>query len=441
MRSLLLIVITSLSLSVYAQSDLSLPLLTDTYQASWANPALLTRTPGQAVISLPGVYNDLLVTNFTYNDLIAESPEGDRLTVDNAIARLEDRNQLRQNLDFETIAVAFRLGPLALSVGHRLRFNAFVDYPRTLPELIWNGNAQYIGQTVTVSPDFEMTGHHELSLGAAVELGPAISLGGRVKYLSGVGNLSTSRSRLSLTTDDEYYELSLDGDFELNTASSIRYDGFRDLGLSLGFGEFGFDKVLSGNSGWAFDLGASVELGPVTLSASALDLGGTIRWDEEVENFLIEGTRTWQGLDVARNIFEDSVSFGSIVDTLERVYEPTRTADPYSTRTSSRYYFSGQYDLNESARLGLIYNWENYRAGSESGLAFTGSYRFSSYVRLGAMYALRHNQFNNIGLNATFAFGPVRILAATDNIITAFRPKDSHQANFRLGLNYVIGQP
>ncbi len=31
-------------------------------------------------------------------------------------------------------------------------------------------------------------------------------------------------------------------------------------------------------------------------------------------------------------------------------------------------------------------------------------------------------------------------MAATDNIVTAFRPEDSHSANLRLGLNLLLGK-
>ena len=96
--------------------------------------------------------------------------------------------------------------------------------------------------------------------------------------------------------------------------------------------------------------------------------------------------------------------------------------------------------LSQALRVGVIYSLEDYRTESVSGLALTGSYQLSPVLRVGGIYALRHETFDNLGLNATLSLGPLQVVAATDNIITAFQPKDSNQANLRLGLNLVFGK-
>ncbi len=415
-----------------AQQDYSAHFIPDDWRAAYTNPALL---PKGLYIALPGVYNNLLVTNLTYNDLVGTDETGASVVdVDAAIKLLGPDNTLRENLDIETIGVSFTLGAVTLSAGHRLRYSGYLNYPKTLPQLIWQGNAQFIGQTVDFSTDLDVLGYHELSIGAMAGIGEQLQLGGRVKLLSGIGSATTARKRLQLTTDEEIYELQLDADFRVDNSGAVRYDGLNDVSLDFAFGELTTDQLFSANSGVAFDIGAVLQLGKLRLTASALDIGGTINWDTDVRNYTIAGVSSFEGLDAAQAIFEDDTEFGDILDTLAQLYDPVETAESYTTKVGSKYYVSGMLDVTDKVTLGLLYFLENYRGENLSGIAASGSVAFTSFLRAGATYAWRNERFDNLGVNATVALGPVRLVLATDNIVTAFRPKDSHQANFRIGL-------
>ena len=203
------------ALGASAQQDYSAHFLTNDWRAAYTNPALM---PKGVYIALPGIYNNLLVTNVTYNDLVVDDGMGGTvIDVDNAIAQLGPTNTLRENLDIETIGLAFTLGNVTLSAGHRVRYTGYTLYPKTLPQLIWQGNAQFIGEMVDFSTDIDLLGYHEFSLGAAVDVGP-LRIGGRAKLLSGIGTAYTERSHVQLTTDDEVDLLELDADFRVNNS-------------------------------------------------------------------------------------------------------------------------------------------------------------------------------------------------------------------------------
>ena len=68
-------------------------------------------------------------------------------------------------------------------------------------------------------------------------------------------------------------------------------------------------------------------------------------------------------------------------------------------------------------------------------------HRYLPFLRLGAIYAYRHDKFDNLGLNAVVKLGPVQLVAATDNILTAIQLYDSNSANMRVGLNLLFGKP
>ncbi|RMF01213.1 MAG: hypothetical protein D6772_05185, partial [Bacteroidetes bacterium] len=90
--------------------------------------------------------------------------------------------------------------------------------------------------------------------------------------------------------------------------------------------------------------------------------------------------------------------------------------------------------------VGLIAFQEDYRDLETAAVALSGSYQLSPQLRVGGFYGLRNTRADNIGMNAQVSIGLVRLLLATDNIITAFRPKDAHLANFRVGLNLRLGE-
>lgn len=426
-----------LPLLLSAQNDLSSMLLKDSWQTMSTNPAL---QPKGLVINLPGVYNNLWVTNVTFNDLFVEQNGATVLDIGNAIAQLEEQNILRENLDIETIGIGFHIGSLGLSLGHRMRFNGIIDYSKNLAQLIWEGNAQFIGQTVSFGPSFDLTAYHEFALGASYQIGNKVKIGAKAKLLSGTANVNTDASDLSLTTSDDIYQLELDANYVVNSAGALTYNGLRDVGLDFDFGNFSSKDIFGDNNSLAFDLGIVVDLGKLQLTASAIDLGAEISWEKNVNNYTVDGTFEFEGLDIAQQLLDNQESFGEVIDSIYAIYEPIETQTTYTTTIGAKYYFGAQYEVSDEIEVGLIGFTDSYQDVNTAALALSGSYQISPLLRVGAFYGLRNERVDNIGANATVSLGPVRLLLATDNVLTAFTPKDSNLANFRLGLNLLFGQ-
>lgn len=436
-KNFILLLVFVLPLSISAQNDLSSMLLPKSWQQMSTNPAL---QPEGIIVNLPGIYNNLWTTNVTFNDLFVEENGGVVLDVANAIGQLEAQNILRENLDIETIGIGFHIGKLGLSLGHRMRFNGLINYSKNLAQLIWEGNAQFIGQTIAFGPSFDLTAYHEIALGAAYQIGDKVQIGGKLKLLSGTSNVNTGSSDLRLTTSDDIYQLQMDANYVVNSAGALTYDGLRDIGLDFNFGNFSTKDILGGNSSLAFDLGIAVQLGKLQLTASAIDLGAEISWEENVNNYTLDGTYAFEGLDIAQQLLDDEAAFGSVVDSIYATYEPTETQNAYTTTIGAKYYFGAQYELSDEIVVGLIGFTDNYQDVNTAALALSASYQLMPILRVGGFYGLRNERIDNIGVNATASLGPVQLLLATDNIITAFRPKDSNLANFRLGLNLFFGR-
>jgi len=423
-------------LPLLAQQDLSTPFYNKLWQANRTNPAFLS--DHKLVIGLPGIYNNLLVENITYNDLITKRDGQNIIDVDKGIDLLDKDNLLRENLDLETINLGFRTGKFQVNLGHTLRYNAFANYPKTLPQLIWQGNAQFIGQNVAFGPDLQLNAHHEYSLGLAYQVGSFLTIGAKAKYLSGIADISTARTDLRLSTSDDIYQLQLDADYLVNSSGALQYDGFDQLDLDFSFGKIETEQLFSSNNGLAFDLGVHLNLGKLDIGLSALDIGGQIDWKEDVRNYSLQGQFEYKGLNVAQGILDSQTDLGNAIDTLREIYNPVETQQGYSTKLPLRTYLTLGYALTENIKLGALFYTETYREETYGAVAFNGQWTLHPVLTVGTTYAYRQQRYDNFGLQAIAKVGPVQVVAATDNIFTAIQPKDSHSANFRVGLNLLF---
>jgi hypothetical protein len=435
MRNIFLLLFLAAWSTAIGQEDLSTHFMRNTWQANKTNPAFFPDY--KVVVALPGLYNTLRVSNLTYNDVVVNNVVDPRT----AISALDDMdNIIRQNLDIETLSLAARFGNFGVSLSHAARLNAYLNYPKALPQLIWEGNAQFIGETVDFAPDIDVFSYQEVSLGVMYDISPNFSVGGRFKFLSGVTSISSSGNMLELSTSDDVYQLNMNADYTVNTSNSIDYDGFDELDVQFDFGSGNNGQLFSSNTGFSFDLGARFAFDKLELAASFLDLGGSINWEEEVANYSLEGDYEFEGLQFAEDILEDTTEFGNVLDTLEAVYDFTETNDTYSTKLPTRIYLSGNYQLTDYWTAGAVFYSESYRGELFTAVALASNIEVLSFLNLGATYAFRSGTFDNLGLNTAITLGPVQLLAATDNIFTAFRPADSNSANVRLGLNLVFGK-
>ena len=435
-RSLLFFLLLSISFTIQAQSELGTHLMRGLWQANQTNPALL---PGHMInIGVGGAYTNLQISNLTFNDVISERTDGTNvIDIDKAIELMGDNNFIRESFQIETLSLGLAFGRLNIFAGHQLRFNAYLNYPKTLPQLVWNGNAQFIGQEINFAPNVQLFAYNEFAVGAAYEINEMITIGGKVKYLSGVADASSEGSRLNLLTDEISYQLTLDADYRVNSSGTLTYDGFDDVDFNFESGEFDASQLFSSNAGFAFDIGAHLNFGRLDVAISALDIG-SINWEEDVNNYTLNGNYEYLGLDVVQDILDDTTTVGSVVDSLRESYDVRETNEAYSTVLPTRFYLSSTYLLNNRVSLGGVVYGERYRDEFFLSFGVGADIFITDWLRAGALYAVRDDSYTNIGINAAVNLGPIQLMAATDNILAAFQPKDTNSANLRVGLNFVF---
>ena len=73
-KIIILFFLSFIAISNYAQQDLGTPFLSGTWQSTLINPALLP--DHKITVALPGFYNNLVVTNVTFDDLVVTDQNG-----------------------------------------------------------------------------------------------------------------------------------------------------------------------------------------------------------------------------------------------------------------------------------------------------------------------------------------------------------------------------
>ena len=435
-RSLLLMSILLSFGQLLGQAPIGLTYMDELWQGSLTNPAL--QTEHRLVIILPSVTNTLAFTGPTYGDAIVETNGTTVLDVDGILAALEDRNQLREQFRIGGIGASIQFGNVQIGLHHAVNFDAFLEYPRELPGLIWKGNAQYIGETIPLDNDLRVVSYHEIGLSGSVDLGK-IQIGARLKYLGGIGDISTSRSEASLYTDPEFYQLTLTSDYVIQTASSLDYNAFNDFDLDFRFGQLSFDKLFAGNAGIAADLGIQADLGKLQLGGAVTDIG-SITWNKDVRTYSSQGSFTYEGLDIAQALTGDSVSFEQALDTLAQIFEFKETSESYKTALPTTAYLTAAYQLSNMWSVGAVMSGELFREEFRPEVAVFGKATIGPWLRLGASYAVVYDTYDNLGLSANLCLAGAQVYLLTDNVISLFQPENSRYFNFMAGINIAINR-
>ncbi len=432
------------SFSLAAQQELMLHALPDVWHSTATNPAFFPEGK-KIALGLPGIGLDGQHSgDVSYRDVFVKN--GDRTVLDfsKVIDKLGPTNEARFDQRTEVVSLGIRLpGKIMLQAGYAKRLSGILVYPKTLPELLWNGNGPYIGETLNIGFQADIADWNEWSLGLAKQFGP-FSIGVRGKLLAGVSSLLTDpdHTSASVYTSPDIYQLSLHTDFGFHSASIIEAIDTSKLGFDLKFADLK-RKALTKNTGTAFDIGLKYQVDEqITLDASILDLGGSIRWDTKANYFLSQGDytydgQTFPGADIINGI--DSLGFDLAVDTLNDIFKFEKSPSAFSSKLPLRGYVGVSYKLNKKWTFGLS-AYLTRREEAERSFAMAGSARWAprKWLSLGAMYGVNLRSAANLGLSLVLKPGPVQLYFASDNLLYAFSVKNSPAVNLRAGIALLL---
>ncbi len=431
---------------VYAQQEMMLHSLSNLWHSNTSvNPAFFPENKN-IVIGLPAYSIDAAHSGkITYNDIFRK--DGDRTVIDfdNAINKLDPENELSFDQRIETLSFGFRTpnGKWGIQAGHAIAFSGALTYPKSLPELLWNGNAPYIGQTVQIGLQADISDWHEWSVGVMRKVG-IVNIGVRAKYLTGISAVRTDDERhsMSLYTDPDIYQLTLKTDYAFYSSSIISAIDTAGLGFDVTLGSFK-NNIRSKNNGIAFDLGATAQITErLSVNASVVNVGGLIKWKNDPRYFQSNAEYTYEGTSIpGADIINgsDSLDFDTKLDTLNDIFRFSQTAtSAMETNTPMRIYVGGSFQLTKRWNLGMTVFHQ--KKDKKSDTAVGASIRFMpvKWLSLGTMYSVNKRSAANLGFHLAVTPGPVQLYFLSDNLLNAFSLKSSPAANLRAGLSLAF---
>lgn len=432
LRYIIAFVLIINAFAIKAQQEQSLHFLQNVWQSNLTNPAFVSDKKVQ--IMLPSLYFNVNSPDLTVNELFKSNAEG-KLTLNDLAGRVKPQNRMNANVNIQTLGLSYTLNnKLSLSVYHAVNGNPNVDVNGNLVKLVANGNNQFLGKTVPFNSTLNGSIYGEMGIGAAYKIQSNISVGARIKLLSGVAGVFTEKNKLNVAFDPNDYSLRFDNNFDVLAYSFSTYkniNGASDL-VRQGFG--------GSNKGMAFDVGSTIKVGKINLAASIIDLGGAIKWQKDGKRYASNGVYTYTGAHSDDFFNVDSLNSNSFRDTLKNIIGFKESENPtYKQKLPAKIYLSGTYQLNEKLKLGaLFYNENGGLDVSYTGFAVNATYQLLKQIQLGGTLGLRNGSFSNLGMHFVAQLGPVQLFGVTDNIISAFRPYDSKNANGRLGINIQL---
>lgn len=420
------------SIATWAQQEQSLHFVKNVWQSNLTNPAFTSDEKLQ--IMLPSLYFNVHSKDFTINDLFKTDGNG-KLSLNDLANRVQPQNRMDAHVNIQTFGVSYKLQEkLTMSLYHAVNSSPSVNINGNLVKLLANGNSPFLGQTIAFNSSTTGSIFSEIGLGASYQIQNHFNVGARLKLLNGISGVFTEGDKLNVAFDKNDYSLTFDNDFKVLAYSFSKLKNIKtasDL-ISEGFG--------GNNKGMAFDIGTSINLGKISLAASVIDLGGSIKWKNDGKSYESKGKFTYSGAN-SDDFFEiDSLNSNSFKDTLKSIIGFVETANPiYTQNLPTKIYLSVGYELTEKFKLGaLLYNESGGINNNNTGFAVNATYKIVKGLELGTTLGLRNESFNNIGLHFVTQLGPIQVFGVTDNIISAFRPYDSKTANGRLGINILL---
>lgn len=417
MKKILLYIFLFVSNLSTAQLDVNLQFMPNVVQQNNINPSFIPNYR----FTLSGDINQGF-----YNSFGGVKLENNKLVTGNSNAS----EYFMSNSQFNIAMLGFRLKNTFLNASINLRSLNYLQMSGDGIQLALQGNAPFVGQTVALNPDIQFLNYSETNFGIAHQFGK-LSIGAKLKYLNGISAISSNKTNLSIKTDSDIYQLTLNADYELFTAPSRSINDLIDGVESV--------KDLIKGRGIGFDFGASYQVNDkIKVAASYLD-AGTIKWEGTKHSSKVQ--TSYNGID-ATNIFtkNESLNIAINFDTLvNRLNFQSTDNQEFSTKTPSSWFFSGTYQLSEKIGLSAMYANTSYHNQSSNAMIINGQYQLFSFLNVGLSGGMR-NSAPILGANLTLEKGMFQVFALSDNLLGLAKPLASSNVNGRVGLCLRFGK-
>lgn len=378
MKKIYKIIVSGLFISLFlfssnksiAQKDI-LYFLREAPQVMQYNPAI---TPcSNFYLSLGTTDIGVHTSGFSYHDLIHKHPiysDSLQLDLEGFRSQLSDNNFINFNYDMDLLGFGFKIGKNYFSYDLSLTLDSRVNFSKGIFDLILEGSGANNGNIRLLDGHLlEVNSYITNAIGYSREINDRLSIGGKIKLLSGIANIHTNEANLELNFKDSE-KISAHGELDILTANIIGDLSITSLFKENASADFIVPENLNtildhamDNVGLSFDLGASYRLlENLELSASVVDVFNFISWNTHAtqiinnkpfEEIVFEGITS--GIDSIETNFETQIN--SLVDSISSALDiRTQNIPSYTTHLPMKIYFGATYNFGKVNYLHALFN-------------------------------------------------------------------------------------
>lgn len=432
------------SFAAHAQTEGTMYFMNSLPQVVEANPALVPRyktsigLPG--ISSFGGVYSN---NGFAASQFITTKDGVSTINLNSATQNLAPENYVNVAAFADVFRVGLRVSPQwYIMASSTVKQYSSAMIPKGMATLFVDGTASAVGTYSNTSPEAEMISYLQTAIGASYQATPQLTVGGRIKYLNGLANVTTESSSAIVEVDNNY-AITLTGQALVKTSGIPRSGSTYQLGDNLG-----------NNTGWGLDLGVSYKfMDKLMVSAAVNDLG-FINWNNDTRQYAMDPSKaryTFSGFDVNQLLNDNTGYLHQQLDSLKAKFEMKDTpTGSYTTSLPSKYYLAGRYEIIRNLSAGALFFGESFGSRFATGMTASINKDFGNWLSTSLTYTVSSRSYNNIGLGLSFNFSPVQFYIVGDNLLMAPATlvsggnlneyiNNSQWLTLRCGLNLVFG--
>ena len=443
-KQLLILFMTLIAITAYTQQITLYQMYSSIPQSNQINPVFMPRS--KITIGLPLISSDYVSvsTPASLNDFFTRSAD-DSLRIDEQ--KVIDAFNKSGKFDFEGNIGLLFLGLRTKTGFFSLSLNSRVDAGFTLPGSLVEFAFRGSGDTGTPASiriseiNLQTVWFNEIAVGYSRELNSKITVGGKLKYLQGIGTISVEGL-------NGYIESSIDSMHISMDPWSVHTAGQEFLKSAFPSANTDYFLFQNGNKGWGIDVGVEYKfMDNLLLSASILDVG-KITWKEDTKSYLFDEVKyTFEGFDLLELLEDDENDPNSQstiedeIDSLGSLFEPEEVEGTiFSTPLSGKFYAGGRYTLLTIHTFGVIIYGKIFKSQLTPSVALTYNIELGKILNVGLNATFRNKTFNNFGVGLSAKLGPVQVYGLVDNFQSILLPEGARVISARVGLNFMFGK-
>lgn len=414
------------------------------------NPALQP-TRGYFNVPVVGMFNVSATSNSLGTQDIIDIIDSDDDFLNNTqlFDPLKADNRLNVSLNTDVLSFGFYKGKgfWTFNVGLRTDVNASI--PKSMFEYMRDMDSeefQWEGQQFDIrNQQLSINAYTEVGLGYSRTITDRLTVGGRLKFLAGVGNMNLDIKQMSIYSnipddwsnipsgDIDKYRASIKTDARLESSfKGMELSYSQEPGRGDEIEDMEFDNFGIGGYGGAIDLGATYRLfNNLTLSAAILDLG-FISWSKDA-TIVATANRDQTFNKDNYEEFETLTQDGDILLNYDLMGLKEEESKSRTTSLAPTLVLGGEYAiLNNKVAFGVLSTTRFNPNRTDSELTLSANYRPKSWFNTALSYSMIQSLGKSFGL--AVKLGP--LMVGTDYM---FLGSNSKSVNAYLGLSFPLG--